>query len=355
MIFIKKILLIIMCLFLSGCYNHMELNKMAMVSLIGVDYSDDKYNVIVEIRENKKENENASLIYKGSGDSLIGALKNISFSVNKALYFIDLDTVVLSEVAANSKLDFIMDYLTRENNVGVNFNIVIDNDIEKTIEIVKKKEKIVGNYIKDIIESEFNNTINIKFNDFLENYISGYYNIILPKISDDKTDIKVSEAVIFSKEKMVNEINIQMIQIYNMINGDNKLTLFPVNYEDKEFVFKVINSSSDITYEDDKFKINLKILGIFNETEALNLNNKENVKKIISLVKDKIKEDTKEFITILIDNNADVLGFKKKYYNAKRDKINDIKDINYEVNVQVKLDRKGLIFGPIGEEHEKNN
>ncbi len=334
----------------------MELNKMAIVSLLAVDYNNNKYNVIIEIRENKKEDENESLIYKGSGTSLINALQDISFSINKALYFINLDAVILTEKAANNKLDFIIDYLTRENNVGNNFNIVIDNNIDKTIEIIKNKDKVVGNYIKDIIKSEFNNTINLKFSNFLENYISGYYDIILPKINDNKNeDIKINEAIIFSNENIVYKLNIEMIQIYNMINSSNKLTLFNINYKNKEIVYKTINSKSNITYEDNKFKINLNILGIFNETEKVNLKNEENINNIIKLVQNKIKDETNELLTIIINNNSDIIGLKKKYYNVKRTKINDITNLKYEINIQVKLDRKGLIFGPIGEEHEKNN
>ena len=50
----KKIILIIITLFLTtGCFNYLSLNDIAVVSLVHIDYQDNKYILTVEIRENE--------------------------------------------------------------------------------------------------------------------------------------------------------------------------------------------------------------------------------------------------------------------------------------------------------------
>ena len=40
----KKILILILCsLFLGGCYDNIELNNLAIISGIGIDFEDDKW------------------------------------------------------------------------------------------------------------------------------------------------------------------------------------------------------------------------------------------------------------------------------------------------------------------------
>ena len=50
----KKLLIIIFCLFISGCNNYRELNNIAVVSALGIDYKDNMYNVSVLVKDNAK-------------------------------------------------------------------------------------------------------------------------------------------------------------------------------------------------------------------------------------------------------------------------------------------------------------
>lgn len=353
--YLKKIVLIILGFLLTGCYNHMELNKMAIVSLIAVDYQSEEFIVTIEVRENKKEDENSSAIYKATASSLANALQEIAVSLNKALYFIDLDTVIITKEAANEKLDFIIDYLTRESTISGNFNILINDEIDKTINSIKDKGEVAGKFLKETVVSEFNNIVNIKFNDYLENYISKYYDLILPKIVNEDDEIKINKAVIFSDKKIIGELDFDMVQLYNLLINNNNPTLFNINYEEKNIIFKVINSKAKITYQNDKININLDITGSIAEAEDVDVNNKKNIEKIRLQIENNIKANVTDFIRFLITKNSDILGFRKDYYNAMRKNIDDINSLKVNIETNVKLDRNGLIFGPIGEEHEKNN
>ena len=50
----KKLLIIIFCLLISGCNNYRELNNIAVVSALGIDYKDNMYNESVLVKDNAK-------------------------------------------------------------------------------------------------------------------------------------------------------------------------------------------------------------------------------------------------------------------------------------------------------------
>ena len=98
----KKIILIIITLFLTtGCFNYLSLNDIAVVSLVHIDYQDNKYILTVEIRENEKDNPNASSIYTNQGITLDNTFENIGLTINKFLYLVDVDTIILTENVLN--------------------------------------------------------------------------------------------------------------------------------------------------------------------------------------------------------------------------------------------------------------
>ena len=85
-------------------------------------------------------------------------------ALNKALYLVDTNTLIITDNIIKDKLNNTLDYLTRENNIGNNFNILVSNDdINRITETIKSNNKIVGSYIKDIINNPYNNILDIKF------------------------------------------------------------------------------------------------------------------------------------------------------------------------------------------------
>lgn len=350
----KKIFIILCCLLLSGCYNYIELDELAVVTMIAIDYKDDDYIITLEIRENIKDEDNKSLIYKGKGKSLDSAIQNTSFGMNKILYFVDLEMLVLSQDAINNKLDSIIDYLTRDNNVGVNFKTLVDDNIDETILNIKEKDKIVGQYIKQMIESYFNNIVNVKYYDFLESYLSDMKDLILPYgVIQDGAYI-INQAVIFNGNKIVGKLDFNKSNIYNLLNKTEALYLFNNEYHNHQVVFKAFDYKVKFDYKNNKIFIKLNINGNLDEIESIDLKNEKNVQNLIKIIKLNIKDDCDEFVRLIKEKDADVLGFKKVIYNKTKKKIESIKDLNYDIDVNVTLDRKGLIFESIGDVHEKN-
>lgn len=348
----KKVLIIIFCLFISGCSNYRELNNIAVVSAIGIDYKDNEYDVSVVIKDNTKDGENETTLYSYSEKSLDSALQKISLIASKTLYFIDLDVLVISTNAAE-KLDSIMDYLSRENNVGINFYILCDDNFKDSVRFMQDNKESYGDYVKGILQDDYNNVVRIKYTPFLQKYLSPYYDVIIPYAYFNDNNYLIDKALIFKEKSITEIIDFSDIQIYNILKNNNMSYLFSASVEDKAFTFKAMKVKSKISY-DDGFIIKLDVNGILDEMEDIDLNDKVVVNKIIKVIEEKIKDEAKVFLDKLVINDSDVLGFKKIYYNNKRCKLDNISDIKYKIEVNVSLSRKGLIFYSLGGEYEKN-
>lgn len=348
----KKIILILITLFLTtGCFNYLSLNDIAVVSLIHIDYKDE-YIVTVEVRENEKDNPNASNFYTNSGMSLDIAFENIGLTLNKALYLVDTNTLIITDNIIKDKLNNTLDYLTRENNIGNNFNILVSNDdINRITETIKSNNKIVGSYIKDIINNPYNNIVDIKFNKFVKNYLNDYKDMILPygKLNNDK--FMIDEAIIFNNKDLI-RINNDDVKIYNLLNNVDRYSLFKINYNDGFLIYRVKSIKTKINYKDNNIKIKLDIIGNFNEIDNISLN-KNNINEILDLTKDKINNNVNVFIDKLLVNNIDALGFKKIIYNKTKNKLDNINNLKCDILIDIALEREELTFDNIGDKRNE--
>lgn len=349
----KKIILILITLFLTtGCFNYLSLDDIAVVSLIHIDYKDE-YIVTVEIRENEKDNPNASNFYTNSGMSLDIAFENIGLTLNKALYLVDTDTLIITDNIIKDKLNNTLDYLTRQNNIGNNFNILVSNDdINKITETIKSNNKIVGSYIKDSINNPYNNIVDIKFNKFVKNYLNDYKDMILPygKLNNDK--FMIDEAIIFNNNKDLIRINNDDVKIYNLLNNIDRYSLFKINYNEGFLIYRVKSIKTKIDYKDNNIKIKLDIIGNFNEIDNISLN-KNSINEVLDLTKDKINNNVNIFINKLLVNNIDALGFKKIIYNKTKNKLDNINNLKCDILVDVAVEREELTFDNIGDKRNE--
>lgn len=349
----KKIILILIALFLTtGCFNYLSLNDIAVVSLIHIDYKDE-YIVTVEVRENEKDNPNASNFYTNSGISLDNAFENIGLTLNKALYLVDTDTLIITDNIIKYKLNNTLDYLTRENNIGNNFNILVSNDdINKITKNIKSNNKIVGSYLKESINNPYNNIVDIKYNEFIKDYLNDYKDMILPygKLDDDK--FIIDQAIMFNDDKELIRINNDNVKIYNLLNNIDRYSLFKIKYNEGSLIYRVKSVKSKINYKNDSIEIKLDIVGNFNEIDNINLD-KGKINELLDITKNKINSNVNLFINELIVSNIDTLGFKKIIYNKTKNKLDNINNLKYNVLLNVTLEREELTFDNIGDKQNE--
>ena len=91
---LKYIVLLIIPLLLSGCYNYQELNDLAITTAMSIDYDEEKENfkVIVQVinpvkeQDAKSSNETSFINYESEAKSLREAVRLVILDSPKLLH-----------------------------------------------------------------------------------------------------------------------------------------------------------------------------------------------------------------------------------------------------------------------------
>ena len=81
----KKIIIMLISIFLlSGCADYVEINDLAIISGIAIDYENDLYKLTAQLIENDKESK--VIVLTTASSSIDEAMSEISKLSNKELF-----------------------------------------------------------------------------------------------------------------------------------------------------------------------------------------------------------------------------------------------------------------------------
>lgn len=379
----KKIILMLLIVFtLTGCYNYQELNKVAIVSSIGVDKVDDMYEVTVQIMNAKedKESEGSQVaIYSEKANSILYALRQITMKSPRKLNGSHLGKLVLSKDVAKENIIDIIDNFERLSQTREEINImIVDNDTAKhTLSVLTTTENVPSEYVKREIETSFKNTsltYNVKMDEFVSEYLKKYIDPTIPVIklvNYDKdgttmdninTTKPISKIIVTDKlgitdnGKVIDYLNKDEIYGFNFLNNNVKTPIIEIKCDNEDYASVSINNKTkyDIKKMNNKYEItyHINIKGEINEyTCNKNIKNEDNVKEIENKIKKQISKDIEKVLKKDKENKSNFLGIKRKVY-LYDSKYND-EDINVKYDIKVNINKKGQLNNSIkGEKNE---
>ena len=327
----RFILLILIILFIGGCYDYQELNDMAIVDGILIDYVDNEYKVylnVIKSSKGKDGNELKNKVLVGSDNVIANAFnKSINMSSNK-VYLGHVSLLVLSEELCKKGINEVIDYVLRDVRISNDYSTLVSNDIDLF------NIKLENESITDLINSSLKNNIgkdNITVDMVGQKLVNDRIDLVLPYLEMEDELIKLNKIVHFKEDKLD---NIMESKIYNFLMLDT----ININFSSDNNVINIL--SKDIKYDIDKDKIivNIDCMGKVMEIDSkYNLNNNENYKELEKVINKVIDDDVSKFII----EYKDIVGFKDMYYR----KYNKVKDIdNIKVNVNLSINRNGAIY-----------
>lgn len=393
---LKYLILLIIPLLLSGCYNYQELNQLAITTALSVDYDKDSDNfkiiaqVINPVKEQdaKSSNEPSFINYKSEGKSLREAVRLVLLDSPKKLYGSQIQIVVLSENVIGEKLPDVIDFFIREPELRSEFKLIIarDNKALEGITIQTLLDDLSSSNILDSLEKqaeEFGITTVVTLNDLTNMYLNPYLEIVLPSMNvkgdlkkgsekenlsntDNETSIKVNTTGVFKNNKFLGYLTGEESRVLNLIRGDIKNTIINMNIEDGFIVFEPnkIETKVEATVKENTVKITISGLAKVKEiTGMADLNSPKEVKKLQEKFNKLIEEMVQSSFTSIREKyNTDVFKFRDIYYKTdykyfKENQNNWYEDIfpnlKLEVNSQIKLYEKGNTLG--GTKYEREN
>lgn len=347
----KKILLLLICLLLCGCYDYRELKDIAIITGIGVDYEDEEYTVTLEIYtptpKESSDNEKTRLV-TANGTTFSDAFKKTYTELGKDPNFSQLQMMFLSESTAKHGLQEIFDDLFRSSRVNNNFYLAIANDCS-SYDILDNKQKndTASNYILNLLKSNNESSFIMSDNqfDFLISKIeSKGKDIYLPSISLDEDHFKVNDIAIFSNYKMANYINSDYSAILSLLTNKIENLIY---YSDG--INSIDIQKNDFKYEvnDNKATITLNLDATIKSIDPkYSLRDRKTFTQLEKDIGSKIEEEAKNMIDEFIRFDSDVLSISNMYYkkNAKKYYKSFFKDIDYDIKVNLNINKFGILF-----------
>lgn len=381
---------------LSGCYNYRELNELAITTALSIDYSNNNFNVIVEVVNPTKQQDAVSannspfVNYYSSAPTLQEAFRSIVLDSPRQLYAAQLEIIILSEEAATNHMSEILEYFSREpeSRTEIKFIIAKTDDSTKAVTIQTLLTSFSSSSIKQSLELQqkvFGLTPVYTLNELLNMYLDPTLEINLPSIiiygnpeeGDEKENIttsspkvltKIGTTAIFKEKDFLGYLTEEESKVHSIITGSTSEGIISLNYKDNYSVFELYKIKSDISPSIKDNKITLNISGkarikefhsntnITKSKEVDNLN-KELNKHIENVIKENFNSIRKKY-------NTDIFSFRQSFYREDPKYYNthykdnwyesSFPNLTLEVKSNIKLYEKGNTLGGIEYENKNN-
>lgn len=356
----KKIFILLFFTFLlTGCYDYKELNNLAIISGIALDYDNEenKYKLTFEILNDDKvvddlESSHKTYYVNGEGKSITDAFNNTNLEINKISYYSHIKAMIISEEIAENHAEDFIDYFVRNSYINNLFYILVakNDDAKKILESTNVENRIISESISKLMDnSALGNSLSIKVT--LEDYASLYVNpmqdIHLPSVTLDDDKLKLQGIAIFHKNELKDILNFNETQTLNILFDENNNAYYQFKCDNDENKYESIDVySQKIDYKINKNKVvvTANLMAKIEENQCkYNLKDKKTYIKLRKDFEKIINEDFKNLFKILKENNSDVLGINYKYYKDNNKKLN-FQDLDFEFKTNINLNKNGLIF-----------
>ena len=222
----KIILFLIILLGTCGCYDYKEVNNIAIIVGVGLDYQNEEYSMTYEILNIQKTNESSDQAGKSysvtaTGKTITEAEVNAEKKVAKKTSFSHLEILLIGSGLANHGINDIADYFLRNNKITSNFYMVLGNNYtpEEILSFKSKYEQVNSSAIFNILKiSNTNISVDVKdqFDYQMAKIKENMGDIVIPSITINK-EIDLGNLAVFHEDKFKYFLNNEEEQTYGLL------------------------------------------------------------------------------------------------------------------------------------------
>lgn len=335
----KKIILILLLLTLTGCKDYTEINDLAIVSGIIIDYIDNKYEITSELIINDKESE--LQILTTTSTSIDEAIKEMSKLTNKKVFIPHLKVLIITDNILKSDIDY-YDYFLRNSKSSMNFFVYyIDSNIKDKIFRINDKNDKNALHIEKMLEFNkqiFSSSTPLSFIDLVYKKLETGIDIIYPRIeivnNNEKDILYLSNQISYQNNKIIEFTENESIT-YNILTNTIDKSSITVKCDNETFTMQIQDIKTKYKWKNNIFNINTNLNAKITDYECkYDLNNINSLKKLEKLSKDYINTEINNLVNKTKKDNNDILGIENyiykhdKNYNKKTFNLNNIKNKN---------------------------
>ena len=373
------LILIILMMILSGCWNYKDIEDMVIATGMAVDKDEDSgdYLLTIEVVNNQpsgqgSESESKSVLIETEGKTIFDAMRNAIIKSGKKIFWGHCKLIIISESIAREGIIPVLDMMWRDAETRPDIWTLISK--EKTAgEIYKSKselEDIISFYLDETINSvdSIPKFVADNYMDFISK-LSIYNNsVVAPVVSIDLNEDKeipvIQGSAVFKGDKLLYFIDDDesktALLVRNELNG-GILTITENGFAPSMRIsIEVFESKSKLepVIENGKLVMNVKIeikAGIAEMGGSDNYIEEDRRELLKSDTENMIKLRIEDLIKKTQYNSTDIFDFngtvKRKmpdyYKTIEADWDNVYKQMDIKVDVKIDFNLSASTFKPI--------
>lgn len=273
---------------LTGCVPHTELNEKAIILAIGIDYKDEKYNVMFQyynptgiggrtLVDNSQPNV---LTSKGTGENVYAALEDASFRCGRELMLGVTQLIVIGEKAAEHSVERVMDFTKSFFQSHPDMLVTVaEGEAEKLME-AKFSEGIVSTQKLKFLLTNAEKSGIVGLPSAIELFTALQTNrqsSALPRLrlleglqsdaSEDGKTVEISGGVLINEGKAVDKVDIEVMSGLQLLCCDTETGTVTVEYKGEKISIGLVDIKTKIkpSFENDQlvFTVDLSSGGRF--------------------------------------------------------------------------------------------
>lgn len=396
--FIAKLIIIPIALsLLSGCWSKKELDKLGIVTGVGIDIVDEGYEVTVqiinpaEVAAKELTSRTAVSTYSSTGKTMFDAIRNLIKVTPRKVYLSHTRVVIFSEELARRGISDTVDFLVRDHELRTDFYLTIakGSTAKQMLNILTPLEKIPASKLYSTIDSSeryLAQTRTVKIQQFTADlllkgqhpFITGIYIEGDPVVGssinnveqiDSPTKLFVDNIGVMQNDKLIGWLTPEESKGFNYITGEVKSSteIIQCNDGDKHTSFEIINTDKQtkgkVKQGTPSFTVDIKIKANITQNDCnLKLSDPKVLKTLEQDLDKQILETSNQALEALQkDLQSDIVGFgellhrttNKEWQSLKTNWNEIFPNVEVKVNVQSKIKRTGTITDSFKEKPEE--
>lgn len=391
-IIIAVLIIIILTLGTTGCWNSRQLPSLGIVMGVGIDRAEDTDGLEVttqiiktsELKSSSSEEAGAGSGGKGagaywnvknSGESSFTTIRDFTHKTSRKLYWPHNQVIILGRSLAEQGVRKYLDFYVRDQETRLDVLILVaDDKASKVLDVKSPLEKVPAVGISELMDSQAANSMTsvIQLNQFVTRLISPTTAPIAPLIQvqgkGDNQELFVSGTAVFKQDKLIGQLNKKETRGLLWVIDKVKSGIIDINCpESTDTVsLEIMRAKSKITSEiiDNQPYIKIKVKeegNIADQSCTANLGSPDEVAKLEQKKSEAIKDEIESALSKAQKLNADIFGFGEilhqrhplEWQEMKEDWDKIFPNLEAEILVEAKLRRSGNLGKTIAPEKEQ--
>jgi spore germination protein KC len=374
-----SVMLILVTSLLSGCWNRIEVNDIAIVTAIGLDLlEDDKVRLSLQVAVPSKLGPSAGTSGSGNstftiseaGATLSEAYRHLQGKLSRRIFFSHSRVLLIGEDLAKKGVSHIIDFYSRYHQPRMNSYIMFTKgDAFDVIKNQPQLESVSAEETRELTKLTVGLTVNIK--EFLDMLLTDGIEPVAPQFASEPLEVNAKNesgnaqaiigAAVFKEDKLVGWMNDSETRGILWLRNEMDMGVITVDIPKEEgggnISSNIIRTETKLDPKIKGGKIHISVnttteMNVMENASKLKLDDSKNIDKVEKEIEKEIKNRIQAVLNkAKNDLRSDIFGFGeavyKKYpkqWNEKYKKEWDetFPEVEVSINPKVYVRRIGL-------------